>query len=390
MKKSMVKRIVAWIVIVALLLSGQNIGSIRITNDVYADGIEDAKSNLSVEDIQLFGGNGGSRPSGDNRVISSTFEFASLNTYPNEGRARFYYTDDFFKDSSTIYNNHLSSTSIELAVAGIASYMEEPREKYDNLKDFMSKMGFKNITPNNDYLTPPEDATMGGVCANKPIYIKDAIGNVTKYNLIVTAMRSANYENEWTSNFKLGESGDHQGFCESRDRVYAHLSTFYNEHKDDFGGPLPIKLWIVGYSRGAAAANMLGAKVTDNATSFNTSKENIYCYTLGTPRGALISEHTATPLDSYTNIHNVITPADPLQLVAPASMGFGRFGIDHEVPVIVSEKVHDEVERAARIASNEQYMIKYNQMIEYFRKIDPPAGLNINEFKVWRLILADV
>ena len=61
-------------------------------------------------------------------------------------------------------------------------------------------MGFKNITPNNDYLSHPEDANMGSVCVNKHIYIKDTYGNITKYNLIVTAMRSANYEKEWTFN----------------------------------------------------------------------------------------------------------------------------------------------------------------------------------------------
>ena len=188
MKKDLIKRIIAWTMVVALLISGHGIDSIKISTDVYASENEDVKSALSVDEMSLFGGNGGSRTTGDNQIISSTFEFASLNTSPAEGRARFYYTDDFFKDTSTVYNNHLSSTSIELAVAGIASYMENPREKYDNLKDFMSKMGFKNITPNDDYLVPPENDSMGSVCANKPIYIKDIYGNVTKYNLIVTAM----------------------------------------------------------------------------------------------------------------------------------------------------------------------------------------------------------
>ena len=45
-------------------------------------------------------------------------------------------------------------------------------DKYGNLKDFMSKIGFQNITPNEDFLRLPSDQSMGSVCANKPIYIK--------------------------------------------------------------------------------------------------------------------------------------------------------------------------------------------------------------------------
>ncbi|MBR1453331.1 MAG: hypothetical protein IJ593_01620 [Lachnospiraceae bacterium] len=382
------KETISWILIVAIIVLSNGFSNLKL--EIFASDFDIEKKEIRIDDgYGLFGGNGGSDTSGNNRFISSQFEFASLNNTGKEGHSYFYYTDDFFKEVSTNYNNHLSTTSIELALSGIGSYMENKKDKYSNLKDFMSKMGFKNITPNDDYLDAPDDNTMGAVCANKPIYIKDNTGNVTKYNLIVTAMRSANYESEWTSNFKIGESGDHQGFSESRDIVYSHLNTFYNEHKDDFGGSLPIKLWIVGYSRGAAVANMLGGKVTDNASIFNTTKENIYCYTLGTPRGALIANHTSPSLNSYTNIHNIVSSGDAFQMLVPSTLGFGRYGVDHNVPCYVSDKVHDETEREELIASNIDYMNRYNQMLERYKIIDPPCELDVNDFRVYELILVN-
>lgn len=84
---------------------------------------------------------------------------------------------------------------------------------------------------------------------------------------------------------------------------------------------------------------MLGGKVTDNASAFNTTKENIYCYTLGTPKGALVSEHTTPSLDSYTNIHNVVSYSDLFQMVGMERLGFSRYGVDHVIPHYASDKV---------------------------------------------------
>ena len=394
---SSLKRILVFLVVLSLLVA--NRGFFVFVESIYANEKENSIAtnenikNLTLEeqvqDNTLFGWSGGSSPSGNNRIISSEFEYANLTYSSKEDKSKFYYTDDYFKNDSTIYNNHLSTMSIELAISGIGNYVEENKDKYANLKDVFSKMGFVNITPNDDFLQQPEDNSMGSVCANKHIYLKDESGNVQDYNIMAIAMRSANYSNEWLSNFTLGPSGDHQGFSESRDIVFTHLNTFYNEHKDDFGN-IPIKIWIVGYSRGAAVANMLAGKVTDECASFNTTKENIYCYTLGTPRGALISNHTTVPLDSYTNIHNVLTDADFIQLLVPPALGFGRYGVDHKVPTYVNDKVHNATERAEKQNRNATYMTKYNNMLSRLRQIDPRMFSEINDLKMYELTLFDM
>lgn len=399
------KRLIAFILILSVLIVNKGFLTFIDSAKVYANGNDiEIKQEIGVgspsiiaeeslelgqdEDSRLLGWTGGSNANGDNLVVSSEFEYAYLLHDGKEDKTKFYYTDDYFKNDSSIYNNHLSTMSIDLALSGVGNYIDEEKDKYANAKDVLSKAGFVNITPNDDFLRHPEENTMGSVCANKHIYLKDNVGNVQDYNLFAIVMRSANYNFEWISNFKVGESGDHQGFSESRDRVYDHFNTFYNDHKDDFGA-IPVKIWIVGYSRGGGTANMLGGKVTDNCASFNTTKENIYCYTLGAPKAAFISNHTAPTLDSYTNIHNVLTNADLIQLFPPSGMGFGRYGVDHEIPVYVSDKVHDATDRAAKQQHNAQYMTKYNSMLTQLRQIDPTAFYQINNLEMYELTLLD-
>ena len=400
MKK--LKKILAFMLVLSILLANKGFltftGSIRAYANENETETKIGSSSIIEEEVildgqnvdsSLFGWSGGSNVNGNNFVVSSEFEYAYLLYNGKEDKSRFYYTDDYFKNPSTIYNNHLSTMSIDLAISGVGNYIDEEKDKYANAKDVLSKSGFVNITPNDDFLRHPEENTMGSVCANKHIYIKDdATGNVQDYNLFTIVMRSANYNYEWASNFKVGESGDHQGFSESRDRVYNHFNTFYDEHKDDFGN-IPVKIWIVGYSRGAGVANLLGGKITDECASFNTTKENIYCYTLGTPQAALISAHTSPTLDSYTNIHNVVTNADFIQLFAPSSMGFSRYGVDHKLPVYVSDKVHDATERAAKQQSNAVYMPKYNDMVSRLSQIDPTMFNQINNLEMYELTLLD-
>ncbi len=47
-----------------------------------------------VQDNNLFGWSGGSSTSGDNKIISSEFEYASITYSSKEDKSRFYYTDD--------------------------------------------------------------------------------------------------------------------------------------------------------------------------------------------------------------------------------------------------------------------------------------------------------
>ena len=376
MKKLYFNKFLSFCLIIILLLTDKSFVFASNSNmDVSEPQISEEEYETVLSKLATW--NGGSSSSGNNKVVSAEFQMTSLFFSGSESRSIFYYTDDYFKNNASVYNEHLSTMSISLAFSGVASHLEEYVDKHSNIKDVLSKIGFENITPNYDFLHKPEKTTMGSIYANKHMYLKDDSGTVHEYNTIVIAMRSAGYESEWASNLEMGQSGDHAGFSHSRDIVYDDFVTFYNEHKDDYGN-LPVKIWIVGYSRGGGVANLLGGKVTDNAALFNTSKENIYCYTVGTPKGALKSAHTNPPLASYTNVHNIVNYADFIQFVAPESIGFSRYGIDHEVLSYKSDKVHDATKRSQIQAANAEYMKRYNKMLPFLKKIDP----DIEKYKV--------
>lgn len=379
MLKDNLKRLLALFLSILMVLTNKPF----VNNLIFADEIDIDLDEEEIINDFILGGNGGSDENGNNKIISATLEFENVSYYDVEARGVFYYTDDYFKKPSTTYDEHLSTMSIDLAITGAASSFKDYKDKYSNVKDIFAKLGFRNITPNEDFLKKPEANTMGAVCANKPIYIKNSSGNVEKYNLISIVPRSSSYELEWISNFDMGETGDHAGFTRSVDIVYDHFTTFYNDHKNDFGN-IPVKLWIVGYSRGGAIANMLSARLTDEASSFNTNKNNIYCYSIGTAKGVHATEHT-TPLDSYTNIHNIVSPSDMISLLSPMTFGFSRYGIDHNLPNYVSENWHDKTKASEAKQNNNSFKTKYAKMYEFLKKINPNYDTDITTFSMYKL-----
>ena len=60
-------------------------------------------------------------------------------------------------------------------------------------RELFGKLGFNNVTPNNDYMEEPRKDTMGVICANKHIYIKEG-SDVREYNLIAVGMNKSSYD----------------------------------------------------------------------------------------------------------------------------------------------------------------------------------------------------
>lgn len=359
MKRMCVRRIVSWVLCLSLIICNMQVVAFASEFD------------------------GGSNSNGENEFVSSTFTFPSSQYYDYEIKSEFYYTDDYFKNPSTIYDDHMATMSLNFALASFASYYYDIKERSANARELFGKLGFNNVTPNNDYMEEPRKDTMGVICANKHIYIKEG-SDVREYNLIAVGMRGSNYRNEWASNLKMGASGDHEGFVEARNIAYNHVKTFYDAHKNDFGN-IPTKFWIAGFSRGGACANMLGGKLTDEASQFNTTKENIYVYTFEAPQAANTSVHTN--LDEYTNIHNVVNPQDPVPKLGMSILGFRRYGIDHFIPTYKSENLHDATKRAEAHANNEAYLNDKPKVEKYLGLLDPSLKMTCEDFLVKDLTL---
>ena len=136
MKNKVIKKIIAFMLVLSILLVNNGFSIFIDSMLVYANGsdyVSDTnigspsiiKENLLFDglnhDSSLFGWTGGSNVNGDNLVVSSEFEYAYLLYNGKEDKSRFYYTDDYFKNPSTIYNNHLSTMSIDLAISGVGN-----------------------------------------------------------------------------------------------------------------------------------------------------------------------------------------------------------------------------------------------------------------------------
>ena len=322
---------------------------------------------------------GGSNSNGENEFVSGSFEFPSSQYYNYELKGDFYYNDDYFKNPATTYDEHMATMSLNFALTSFASYFYDVKERSANARALFGKLGFNNVTPNNDYLEEPKADTMGVICANKHIYIKEGT-DVRQYNLIAVGMRSSNYKNEWASNFKVGATGDHQGFLEASTIAYNHVKSFYDAHKSDFkanpgDADLPVKFWVVGYSRGAACANLLGGRLTDEAaTTFNTTSDNVYVYTFATPQGVSSSAHPN--FASYTNIHNILNPQDPVPKVAPSALGFTRYGVNHYISNYVSNN------NPSHEAINQDYLNRKPDVLRRLQLIDPGLKMTCENFMV--------
>ena len=161
--------------------------------------------------------------------------------------------------------------------------------------------------------------------------------------LVTAFIRGGGYGAEWVSNFNLTEEamaqGYHQGFSAAADGVFQQLKETLE------GIPGQVKLWITGYSRGAAVANLLAGKLDDYALATGQlSPENIFAYTFATPRGVLpLKEPSA---ERYGNIFNIVNPGDLVGMVAPAAWGYGCYGVMKAFDVDATDAVLQSVNQA--------------------------------------------
>ncbi len=270
------------------------------------------------------------------------------------------YTDDFFAKNSSEFNSDLAYASTCLAGATMNTnlYGTDYSRKSVNIRSFLQDVGCKDIKVNEGYTSrPTEKSNIGVAVGHKEINV-----NNTKYKLFVVGIRGGNYEGEWAGNVRVGSSGDHQGFAEARDSVLGFVLPYIAERTASGDN---VKIWISGYSRSAATANLVGgwlcswlktgskviqgktptvtyAKNYDASLMRNTQPESydlsgrrmdandVYCYPVNAPLGGEKSKVDAN--NKYcVGVHNLINPDDWIPQVAPAWWGFARYGTDHDI-----------------------------------------------------------
>ena len=233
----------------------------------------------------------------------------------------FKYSDGFFEKDPVKYQDHLATMSMNMTKAS-DTYIE--KGDYSNgakeVKAILKAIGFTNIVANEDYLKKPTSDSMGAVAGMKRIKTRSGVKTV-----VSLTMRSSSYEKEWASNVTLGTNGEAKGFSESADKATRFLFNYLSSHGLLFDAERGnVIFWIQGYSRGGAVANLTARRIIDR---YQPRKDAVYAYCLEAPQGGVASEEREDR--DYRSIHNVINPDDLVPYVAPTSMGFKRYGVDH-------------------------------------------------------------
>lgn len=136
---------------------------------------------------------------------------------------------------------------------------------------------------------------------------------------VIISIRGTGNE-EWPLNLELMPSGNYDhNEAENFALAAEDILTTHAAYLDGLVSP---EFLITGHSRGAAVANILGARLNDRFGA-----ENVFVYTFATPR-TVRGDHPA-----YGNIFNIINPADVITYVPLPQWGFERYGVDLILPI---------------------------------------------------------
>ena len=231
---------------------------------------------------------------------------------------KYAYNEDFFRLPGDEYNHELARLSLGMALAAFrhTEFMDD-QEKQDkelaahfgemsqdkDLIAYFEEMGFDQIETGTSYTDPP----------SYPISYGFARRTLDDMTVVALAVSGGNYgDDEWASNVTVGDDVRSEGFQAASQKVQEALWEYMKRHPASGD----VKLWITGYSRGGAVANITAADCTDSG-----SFKNVYAYTFATPRT------TREPGD-YHNIFNIIKKNDVVPKIPLADWGYQRYGTD--------------------------------------------------------------
>ena len=265
-------------------------------------------------------------PKASDDVIKGSYEMLYMDGTKKE--KSYEYSDAYFKNEE--FNLDLMRMSYNAAYSysnvsknGILDYV---------FKELFTNLGYSSFYANPYYFEKTDLDNIGMLFASKKVYIKDK-----DYTIIASVLRGGDYYYEWAANFIVGNEGDHKGFKTASIKYIDELNKYAKSvnAKDTI-------LWLSGYSRAGAVAN-LSASYIDNYINYKNTQEwlteeykienldfdlelnNLYCYTFEAPNGAL-DKNTKALNEVTKNIYNICNDADVVQMVLPKSFSFTKYG----------------------------------------------------------------
>ena len=266
------------------------------------------------------------------------FELPFVNDYSICNHVSFRWSDTFLTSDCDRYQQELAGplSALAASVYGYRLYMDSRT---------LSSLGFKTDEMYRRYGLDLDysDPRLGRDQVGFTFATKRSVLNGSPCEILMVVVRGTFGRDEWISNMNPCNSWGrdphpnledfpplHEGFSRATDCVEEELVRYVAQHQLS----LPTtKVVITGHSRGAAVANILGARLNDYATSrlpspLNSLKrENVYVYTFATPN-TVINEDVEADAPRYRNIFNIINPEDVVPLVPIARWNYRRFGND--------------------------------------------------------------
>ncbi len=232
------------------------------------------------------------------------------------------FKESWFEDNS-YYNHDLARLCSEMVVAGYHAE-DHPYDLYKPLEELGFTLDEINMDTGRDeqnYFFASRKIRRAG---------KD-------YNLVFCGCIGS-YKKQWNSDFdpwgwhssthyadkKTLKDVNHLGFNDAKDFVYNKLSAYLKGRKYNKDNTV---LLLTGHSRGAAAANLLAAKLIDDDNF--VSPDSIYTYTFATPNCTCSKNRFEK---KYSKIYNIVLPTDFVTKVLPAQWEYGRYGETYSLP----------------------------------------------------------
>lgn len=307
---------------------------------------------------------------GDTRTVAVRYA-SGHGENDHDYEATFTYSDELFTKSGYTYRQDLAEMSLGLAFAAFSSKDSQYSDNYAtgnrNFVSMAEQCGFENIQSNKWMFQPAETDSIGINCASKTI--RDNGGS---YTLIAVGVRGNNYHAEWGGNVRLDATGEHKGFALGRDQALDYLRSYIA----DTGISGRVKIWIAGYSRSAAVANMVSGALGNGYSlgeGVSLSPHDLYCYCYETPMGTTKNQVQGR---LYDNIQNIVNANDLVTYVPFDSWDFARYGVDHVVPT----------------KGDDNYLNYKAKMLREFYQI-PNNGGNIywpDHFQAWGIDPKDI
>lgn len=284
------------------------------------------------------------------RMITTTFQ-ASMSpklSYETE------YDESVFQQDSGTYSHTLARMSLAMALAAFrpASLADVQEE---NISRFFEQAGMQNLRF-DQYNVGMDENTIGTAIGSKTVG-----SGSDAFQLVAVAVCGGRYGNEWLSNFKVGNPGDntklthHQGFFEAATKVVQRV----NEYTENLTGP--VKVWISGYSRGAAVSNLSAALLIQNDL---VEPGNMFAYSFATPTNTLDAE---AQHDNYRGLYSIVGAYDPVPRVPLVQWGFTRYGRTLTLPSVECDSEYPQYYEKAAAWSEEHLRIPfyYSTFVNY-------------------------